>query len=702
MWVAMASNRLKSENSVYLRQHAQNPVDWFPWGEEAFSKAKAENKIVLVSIGYSTCHWCHVMEHESFEDFSVAQYLNEHFVAIKVDREEHPDVDHFHMEALHLMSERGGWPLNMFVTPDRKPFFGGTYFPKHTFLNALQQIAKIWLEEPARILDQSTQLMDHLRNAQKQFDLTQQRQSLGLAALREIAQNARIKIQQDLLRQFDTVWGGFGSAPKFPRSHGVSALLRTTLEDSAGAHAVNGAASAQEAAVTPSTSKEAARHAALYTLRAMAYGGMRDHLAGGFHRYSTDVQWRVPHFEKMLYDQALLIQSYAEAYQISGDVFFADIVEEILNFIERDLKLESGSWAAAIDADSEGVEGKSYVWSDSEIHAIFAAESAHDLARFQKIHSISEEGNWEETNVLCTPLETEWRVWAEPKMRSMRQRLLETRSNRPQPIRDDKVIVSWNAWMVTGCLRAAALMRGRPELATRLEASASRCLKALLDVEVRLGFLPRVIYEGGRSHKGRAFFEDHAALAQALQAQAMHTGELDDFDLARKRIELIEKQFRNEAGRLNSVELSESRDSKIEDQDGATPSALSIYAGVLLRQALVESEPRWLERALQDLARLTPVLERFPIALSYLLCELDLVRDSASVVKLPRDRWAELLKALGQGETPPFELVRAWGWRIIVRHAESAIEACHFESCYLKTRDLNEALQALRSKSSKN
>jgi len=332
-------NRLIFESSPYLLQHADNPVDWYPWGDEAFEKALREDRPVFLSIGYSTCHWCHVMEHESFEDSAIAEYLNKYFVTIKVDPEERPDIDHVYMTVCQALTGSGGWPLTIFMTPDRKPFFTGTYFPRETrfgrpgFLELLQRLHDLWINDREKVLASGTQIVQALS--------TWSGASLGHPLDRDVLFQA----QEQFKRSYDANNGGFGGAPKFPMGHTLSFLLRRWKH----------------------TGDTSLRDMALHTLRAMYNGGIYDHLGFGFARYSTDARWLVPHFEKMLYDQALLLRAYTDAYQVTQDSFYARVVREIATYVQRDMTDSSGGFYSAENADSEGKEGKFYIWKKQEI-----------------------------------------------------------------------------------------------------------------------------------------------------------------------------------------------------------------------------------------------------------------------------------------------------------------------------------------------
>ena len=645
-------NELSKEKSLYLQQHAANPVNWMAWGSKAFERAKQENKPLLISIGYSTCHWCHVMEHESFEDAEIAELLNTHFVAIKVDREEHPEVDHFYMDALHTMTERGGWPLNMFCVPDeRKPFFGGTYFPKASFAQVLSQIHAVWTNEPKKILDQAELITSYVDQNSKIDQMKFELLSDPLANRKAWG----TKLCEHLTRQLDPVWGGFGNAPKFPRAHGISALIRSATEQDQNLKASALAASAQ-------------------TLKAMAYGGLRDHFGGGFHRYSTDAEWLVPHIEKMLYDQALLIQSYAEGFWTFGEDFYADIVQETLEFLERDFRLPSGLFAAAQDADSEGVEGKFFVWSWDELDAALSAVDAETRSIFEKSYRVSRDGNWEHTNVIAASLDAKWETLCDPRLKKLRNSLYDKRKNRIAPLTDSKAILSWNAWMATGLLRASILTQNRSALSLKLLEAGQRTLEAITML-APLENLPHIAY--ATDHFGKANLEDLAALAEAYQWLGQRTLHSEHWQRAETILSFIERNFRTPEGKLMPVQKNPNHGVAIlaaEDQDGATPAGRSSWIGSLIRQALWSDNTIWTQKFNEELSRVAPILDKFPIAVSHLLEQLP-----AKPLVLKGSK--ESLNSFVQ------ETLKTKNWpdAVFYRYSAGDLELCTLGSCLEKS-----------------
>ena len=425
-------NRLIHETSPYLLQHAHNPVDWYAWSPEALERAATEDKLILLSIGYSACHWCHVMERESFENPSIAKVMNENFVNVKVDREERPDLDQIYMSAVQIMTGSGGWPLTIFLLPKGEPIFGGTYFPPEDrynrpgFLRVLQTIAEAYRTRRAEIMENAKSLREHL--IRPTFRKTQEE-----------------KIDTDLLdtayrtiaSRFDSREGGFGNAPKFPPSMSIDFLLR----------------------YSDRTESEHALHMATLTLDKMAYGGMYDQVGGGFHRYSTDDRWLVPHFEKMLYDNALLVRAYVDAHRVTGKPLYKHIVEETLDFVVREMRGANGAFYATQDADSEGIEGKFYVWSLKEFSEVTGA----DAELLAKYFGVTEQGNFEEQNILNVSREPELfskleRIPVqefETKIEAAKKKLYRARENRVRPGRDEKVLTDWNGLMLRAFAEAA-------------------------------------------------------------------------------------------------------------------------------------------------------------------------------------------------------------------------------------------------------
>jgi uncharacterized protein YyaL (SSP411 family) len=476
------TNRLIHEKSPYLLQHAHNPVDWFPWGEAAFEKAKKENKPIFLSIGYSTCHWCHVMEHESFEDEGIAKIMNDHFVCIKVDREERPDVDQIYMNAVMMLTGSGGWPLNVFLTPDLKPFYGGTYFApderygRPGFPSVLEDVARVWKTKPDEVEKAGKQLTEHLSKT-------------AVAPSGSLSQETLNQAAATLAQNFDSREGGFRGAPKFPPAMALQFLLRL--------HQKTG-----DKGVLPMVE---------ITLDKMAQGGIYDQVGGGFSRYSTDNHWLVPHFEKMLYDNALLSQAYLEATQVTGREEYARIAREIFTYLLRDMTDPEGGFYSAEDADSEGVEGKFYVWTPTEIRSVLGEE---DGKVFCGLYGVTEHGNFEEGQSILhlkTALPDALKATGKDEKwwKDAREKVLQARSKRIRPHRDDKILTAWNALMISS-LTIGAQVLGDPAYLAAAEKASAFLSKNL----VKNGRLLASYRQGPSDTQG--FLDDYAFFQQAL------------------------------------------------------------------------------------------------------------------------------------------------------------------------------------------
>jgi hypothetical protein len=615
------TNRLAEEKSPYLLQHAHNPVDWFPWGEDAFAKARKENKPIFLSIGYSTCHWCHVMAHESFENAETAAIMNREFVNIKVDREERPDVDRVYMTFVQATTGGGGWPMSVWLTPELQPFVGGTYFPPEDrynqpgFPKVLQRIAASWKQNHAKIAEQGAKIIAALREAG------------NVAVEKHDALDAKILEAgyQHLLHTYDAREGGFSNAPKFPRPATLNFLFRI--------YARNGAESA---------SGKQALEMNLYTLRKMAAGGMHDHLGGGFHRYSVDALWHVPHFEKMLYDQAQLAAAYLEAFQITREPDFETVARGILDYVRRDLTAKEGGFFSAEDADSllehgmpEHAEGAFYVWTKKEIEDSLG----EDAGIFNFHHGVEASGNapagsdpqgeFRGKNILLQrhsiaetakhfeKTETEIRE----SLQQARAKLFQVRSKRPRPHLDDKIITAWNGLMISAFARGAQIFDDSNYLdsATR----AMQFLRANLYDESKKT-LRRNFREGQGTVSG--FAEDYAFVIQAL-LDLYET----DFDVRWLQFatELQQTQDRIFFDEKNGGYFSTSGEDKNvllrmkEDNDGAEPSPNSVAALNLLRLAQLRGERAFHERAQKTIRAFAGILERAPTALPQMLVALD-------------------------------------------------------------------------------
>lgn len=581
------TNRLINESSPYLLQHAHNPVDWYPWGEEALQRARTEQKPILVSIGYSACHWCHVMERESFENEETAAIMNDHFVNIKIDREERPDLDHIYMDAVQAMTGSGGWPLNVFLTPEGKPFYGGTYFPPRPAHNrpswpeVLWGVVKAFAERRHEIDAQAENLTEHLMQSNAfgirspESGSVMQTDSIGAMTV-------------NILRNADKEWGGFGRAPKFPQTGVIKYLLRYYRE----------------------TGDTAALDQALLSLDRMAQGGIYDHIGGGFARYSTDTEWLVPHFEKMLYDNALLLDVYAEAYALTRKEEYRVVMEETIAFLKRELQAPGEGFYAALDADSEGEEGRFYTFSKEEVLQVLPEGEGE---RFCQAFDITDTGNWEGRNIPWIPRDKKPEAESGPAglewIREAKQKLLAYREKRVRPGRDDKQILGWNALLVTGLCRAYGAT-GVPEY--------RKLGKTTLE------FLLRVFREkeGGWRHTYKAgvarfpaFLDDLAYLIEALIAMQEVTGEVRYLEEARALAREVMARFgEEETGYFyyTPVEQTDVIVRKKEVYDGAVPSGNAIMAQNLYKLGLYYDLEDWRERSRRMTLSLGQAIIKYP------------------------------------------------------------------------------------------
>ena len=510
-------NHLAKESSPYLLQHAKNPVDWYPWGEEALAKAKAENKLLIISVGYAACHWCHVMEHESFEDSTVANLMNEHFVSIKVDREERPDVDDVYMTACHLASGRScGWPLNAFALPDGRPVWAGTYFPKKNWLEVLEYFSNLKSEDSEKLETYAQQLMEGIQGTE---DIILNGSDQAFTA------DKLATINKNFLKNIDFKKGGREGAPKFPMPNNYQFLLSQYFH----------------------TKDAKILEAVTTTLDNMANGGIYDHLGGGFARYSTDADWKVPHFEKMLYDNGQLVSLYSEAYMVTKNPLYQKVVEETLAYIQREMTDKSGGFYSSLDADSEGVEGKFYVWSKEEIAAVLQDEFATKI--FSDYYQVSDKGNWEHTNVLHRKksIEDIAQKWNQTEaqiitiIEEAKQKLFEVRAKRVRPGLDDKVLTSWNALMLKGYVDAYRAFGTPAYLQTALN-NANFLKQQMLQTDGRLNRN----YKDGNSVIN-AFLDDYALTAEAFIALYQVSFDESWLDLADKVISYADQHFFDEA-----------------------------------------------------------------------------------------------------------------------------------------------------------
>ena len=604
------TNRLAKEKSPYLLQHAHNPVDWFPWGEEAFAKAKKEGKPVFLSVGYSTCHWCHVMERESFENEDTAKILNAHFVSIKVDREERPDVDEIYMEAVQAMNNGGGgWPMSVFLTPEGKPFFAGTYFPpddrhgRPGFPTLLDRIRTLWTEKRDEIEKQGDMLVEFLANSGKPDGPTDLDAKLLPAAVKQ------------MLDRFDPDNGGFGTSPKFPPAMALGYLLREARND------------------------KAAMQAVTKTLDAMARGGMYDQAGGGFARYSTDERWLIPHFEKMLYDNAQLARVYAEAAVVTGNAYYERISREVFDYALREMTAPEGAFWSATDADSEGEEGKFFVWTPAEIAEVLGK---HDGAAFCAYFGVTKEGNFEHgASALHVP---EYDEAKERRFKPAKAKLYEARRKRIPPHLDDKILVAWNGLMISALAYASGAL-GEP----RYRESAENAARFLMTHCVKEGRLLRGYRQGAMSVTG--FLDDYAMFSAALLDLYEATGKLEYFRegrrLATEMIRLFEDP--QDGAFFSTATDQEKLIARRKDAyDGAVPSGISVACMTLLRIAELTDDDALRQKAAKAMGIFRERLEGAALAQPEML---------KAVAFLLRDRREIVIS--GKPGSPDFEALAA-------------------------------------------
>ena len=606
------ANALASETSPYLRAHAHNPVDWLPWGDQALARARELDRPLLVSIGYAACHWCHVMERESFEDEATAALLNEHFVAVKVDREERPDIDGIYMEALQAMTGHGGWPLNVFLTPDQQPFFGGTYWPPvpragmPSFRQVLEAITGLWRDRREEAVSAAARLSDQLGGA-----ATLEPSSAPLQrALLDRALEA-------LRRGYDERNGGFGGAPKFP-PHCVLGLLAALGE----------------------------REMSGTTLRAMALGGICDQVGGGFARYAVDATWTVPHFEKMLYDNALLARAYLRAWQDTRDPLFERTARETLEFCLRELRAPEGGFYSSLDADSDGVEGSFYVWTRPQLEAELGELASAAIAYF----GASAQGNFEGANVL------EARGEEPPQRERIRALLLAAREQRVRPALDDKRLTSWNGLMIAALADAGALL-GEPRYAEAAVAAADFVWERMRDAQGRL----LRSFNHGEARIG-AYLEDHAFLLEALLTVYETSFDERFFVRACELGEEILARFHDEHRGGFFVTASDSQPliTRRKDlEDSPIPSGSSSASLALLRLAALSGESRYEDAALGAIRLASEPASRYPVAFGHLLCALDLHTAGVREVALLGPRPEQLLAVVRERYRPHIVLAGA-------------------------------------------
>jgi uncharacterized protein YyaL (SSP411 family) len=622
-------NRLADENSPYLLQHADNPVDWYPWGEEALEKARSEEKPIFLSIGYAACHWCHVMAHESFEDEATAAIMNEHFVNIKVDREERPDLDRIYMQAVVAMTRQGGWPMSVFLTPEGQPFYGGTYFPPErrynmpSFQEVMLSVERVWREDREKILDSADNITQHIRNAARTGKSTT-----------ELNPEVREQAAMVLAQGYDRVNGGWGQAPKFPQPMALEFLLRLANRED-------------------KLALELAEHA----LQAMAKGGMYDVVGGGFARYSVDDFWLVPHFEKMLYDNAHLAQVYMHAYLITRNDMYRRVCEETLDFVIREMTHSKGGFYSSLDADSEGEEGKFYVWTPQEIQEII--QDPKDATLLLAAYGVTETGNFEGKNILQRVLDDEQLAEefdipfgvVPTKLVELHALLLEARSQRIRPGTDDKILVFWNALMLTTFAEAGRYLK-------RKDYTQAAIQNAI--------FLIENLYRGDRllrswrdgQSKYNAYLEDYAGLVLALLALYQTNPDPLWYSTALNLADEIITHFGDPDGGF--FDTRDDHETLLirpkELQDNATPSGNALAAYALLQLAAYGDRIEYRNTAEKMLTSIQDSMVRYPTAFAQWLCGADYALSTtyeiAVVGELKKSKMQDLIDMLWKTYRP--------------------------------------------------
>ena len=616
------TNHLINETSPYLLQHAHNPVDWYPWGDEAFEIARRENKPVLLSIGYSACHWCHVMAHESFEDEQIAKLMNENFVNIKVDREERPDLDQIYMNAVQMMTHHGGWPMTVFLTPDAVPFYGGTYFPPQDrynmpgFPRVLIGVAEAFRDKPDEIRENSISLINELRRLGESGGSDQPIET-------ELLDAAYV----GTVRSYDSINGGFGGAPKFPPAMTLEFLLRTHVR----------------------TGNREALEMVKYTCDKMANGGMYDQLAGGFHRYSTDARWLVPHFEKMLYDNALLSRLYLHYFQVSGEQPARETVEGILDYVLREMVHPEGGFFSTQDADSEGHEGKFFVWDIKEIQQPLGEK---DAAIFSSYYNVTEAGNFEGKNIPNVTRSKEdvaksvgiSKAELETSLQESRRKLFELRETRIKPDRDEKILTAWNGLMLASFAEAGVILN-RPDYTEAARRNAEFVLSNLREN----GRLLRT-WKDGRA-KFNAYLEDYAFLSEGLLTLFETTGELRWLKESLALTDLMIEEFWDEesGGFFFTGKSHESLIVRSKDYfDNATPSGNSVAAIVLLRLAALTGRDNYRNLATAVLREMGDQVRRYPSGFGSALSAVDFLLSTPKEVAIVGKDLADIRPLLAE------------------------------------------------------
>lgn len=679
------TNRLANEKSPYLLQHAHNPVNWYPWSDEAFTKAQKENKPIFLSIGYSTCHWCHVMARESFEDHDIANYLNEHFISIKVDREERPDVDSVYMKVCQMMTGQGGWPLTIFMTPDQIPFYAGTYFPKNSkygipsFSDLIDQLHQRYTIDPKHI----SQITDKVSHALKKTIQIKSEQQLTNKHVHEAF--------EQLTNQFDSTYGGFGQAPKFPQPQHILFLLKYNYFNES----------------------ETALAMAEKSLQAMGNGGIYDHVGFGFSRYSTDSQWLVPHFEKMLYDNALLLIAYVEGYELTKDPFYKQISEQIIEFLNREMLASSGAFYSAIDADSEGVEGKYYTWDYDEILNTLDSELGE---LYTAVYNITPKGNFEGKNIpnrLDTPpasIEIENpNNERELMLEEARKKLLATRNKRIYPHVDDKILTSWNAMTVIALTLAGRVFNDYTY--TKMAERALNFIENQLFIDSRLMARHR---DGETKYK--AYLDDYAYLIWAYLELYNTNFDLSYLHKAKQTTdEMLNLFWDSEQGGFylsgNDAEKLITQDKEV--YDGALPSGNSVAAVMLTKMASLTGNTTYLDYVETMYSTFYEDINRQASAASFFIQSLLLTSNSTKEVviiggndDLDYKQFIDKLKqsfipdtTILVGETPDdFKEIAPFAASYKQIDNKPTVYVCENFACQAPTTDFDRALQVILNK----
>ncbi|MEJ7692990.1 thioredoxin domain-containing protein [Daejeonella sp.] len=666
-------NRLTDQTSPYLLQHANNPVDWYPWGQEALGRARAENKLILVSIGYSACHWCHVMEHESFEDQEVARVMNEHFICIKIDREARPDIDQIYMNAVQLMTGSGGWPLNCFCLPDQRPIYGGTYFRKPDWISLLDNLADFWKNKPNEAEEYAIRLTEGIRQSEQLIPV----KSDAEFTLKDIQD-----IFETWKRSFDLVEGGYNRAPKFPLPNNWQFMLRYAhlMKDNAAHVAVN------------------------ITLEKMAFGGIYDQIGGGFARYSVDGEWHVPHFEKMLYDNAQLVSLYSEAYQYTGNQLYKNVVYETLKFIEREMTSPDTGFYSALDADSEGVEGKFYTFTKDQIQSILA----EDADVFNIYYNITDEGNWEEeqTNIFLRKLDdaelgSKLGMSDEVlkrKITDAKQKIFQVRAERIRPGLDNKILASWNGMMLKAYTDAYRVFTDDKFLQTALKSAEFITGKLLYD-----GRLIRVY---SSSEASDAFLDDYAFVIDGLIGLYESTFSEKWISLAKQLTEHTISDFYDEESGLffyTSAKGEELIARKQEITDNVISSSNSAMAHNLFKLGHFFHEDNYLKISDQMIRTVQPHIIKYPSGYSNWaslllfrilgIYEIAITGSMAEQRRIDLEKYYIPNKILLGGTSGTLPLLQdKW-------HIETKIYVCQNRSCLLPVTEVISAMNQIDNSS---